>query len=942
MATTTQTVIIEFQADFSAVSEAVDILEKAGKVDAGLAATFRKTNQEISKQGAVFKTTATSAQGSVQSFSKLNDLLQKYPKSGMKRFLLEVGNELAGAGLKAEDFYKKLDPKDAIPKQITLKRELKLLKEQMQEAALAGGVLGEEYLRLKKRAGELDDTIKDVGNDIANAGSDTRGIDNVVGSISALAGGFSAIQGAAALFGDESEELQKTLLRVNAAMAFATGLQQISTALQKEGSLARIADTIATGTQIAVQKIYTAVTGRATVATIAFKVALAATGIGLVVIAVLALSQAFKKSNKDLEEATRLIESQNRGLESMNTLLQQTLSIDLARAAAAGKAESDLVRIRGRALQAQRANLTQNNADLAKQRDALSGTSAAYGKLNAAIDENNTKIKEVDTQIIVEGFNLQKSLADEQTKRSDDAASKAKENGEKALKAARERRALEFADFQAGIELKLLSTKEGSREELDLQKKLLRAKLQIDLEGEGLSINQRKLLVQQFFKESGELSKKYNKEIADVVLADEKARLDIALLNLNLNEETKLELRIEALNKAADHEKFAAGVTAEQIKFINAKLQSDIVALKIESIQKAADYEISLASAQGGGARRALEAVAGNEKQKSDIRINAINQLADIENAAIDKQIKANREAAAIQGSDQKALDLVYEQLLDQKLAKSQETEEKITKLTENELKLRQERTKEYINLTLSALQQVGAILSEFESNANQRIQNDIEGRKKEVEDLLSAGAITEKEAERRNKRIEAEEKKAKIRSAQQQKSLALFNATITGAQAIMQAIASAPPPFNVPAIIITSALVTAQIAAIASRPIPKFATGKKGNYSGVAEVGEAGAELIQRADGSMEVAANRQLVYLGSRDKVFTAGETKNILPMVNKKVMAPINGSSFDYNRMAAAMGNKTAGNTNINIDKEFISESVASGLMKVKYYDRYYSSK
>lgn len=255
MATTTQTVIIDFQADFTSVQDAVDILEKTGKVDADLAATFRKTNTEINKQGQALKTTASTGQ---QSFTKLADLMKQFPKSGMNRFLLQVGKELADAGIKADQFFNKTTTgtKATTTQFTSLKAELRSVREEMQRVAQTSGVLSEEYKKLRARAGELDDTIKDVNSDIANAGSDTRGIDNVVGSISALAGGFSAVQGAAALFGDESEELQKSLLKVNAAMALATGLQQVSIAVQKEGALARLADAAATGVQVAVQRIY--------------------------------------------------------------------------------------------------------------------------------------------------------------------------------------------------------------------------------------------------------------------------------------------------------------------------------------------------------------------------------------------------------------------------------------------------------------------------------------------------------------------------------------------------------------------------------------------------------------------------------------------------------------------------------------------------------------
>jgi len=942
MATTTQTVIIDFQADYSSLEAGIDVLERTGKVDAELAATFKRTNAEIGRQGAAFKSAATASGASTQSFTKLNQLMQQFPKSGLNRFLLQVGKELAGAGVQAKDFYTKLDPKDAVTKQASLRGELKQVKDQMQQAALAGGVLGEEYKRLKQRAGELDDTIKDVANDIANAGSDTRGVDNLVGSISALAGGFSAVQGAVALFGDESEDLQKTLLRVNAAMALATGIQQVLNATTKQGALTRVADAAATGLQIAAQKIYTFVTGRATAATVAFKVALAATGIGLVIVAVIALANAFKSSTKDIDDATDAIDRQNRSLESMNTLIEQQLSISLARAEAAGAAESRLIAIRGKSLQEQRKNLIESNALLGAQRDGLSATSEAYGKLNNAIEENNAAIKEIDTQTVVASLNLQKALADEAKRANDEATAKAKEAAEKARAEAAKQRALAFADNQAAIELQLLQVAKGSAEELELQKDLLRKKLQIDLEAEDLTLNQRRLLIQRFFKERKELEKKSNAELTQESITEEQSRLQAQLSNLNLVSEERVELQVESLRLSAAQEILSADGNAAKIREINAKLQADIVAVKVAAIQQAADYEIALASAQGGTARRALEAVSANEKLKADVRINAIQQLGDREQAELDRQIKANRDAAAIQGSDQQALALIYEQLLDQKRAKAEKTEQDITKITLDETEKRKAADISYIQATVGALQQVADIAATIQQQEEEASDAAITRQRRELEELLEAGAITEKEARESRRRIDGEERAAKQKAAQQSKNLAVFNAVLAIPQAYIAGL-TAPFPVGGPLYgAILAGLAGLQAGLIAAKPVPKFATGKKGSYSGAGIVGDAGAELVHRADGSMWVADKPTLTYLGSRDKVFTAGETKQMLPFVNKEAIAakPVT-EGFDYNKMAAAMKHKPS-NTTVNIDKEFISESVANGLSKVQYLDRYYFRK
>ena len=555
---------------------------------------------------------------------------------------------------------------------------------------------------------------------------------------------------------------------------------------------------------------------------------------------------------------------------------------------------------------------------------------------------SNKNLLDIRQQLRVDTIKADTEANQEKEKLDKDAAAKQKERNDKALEAAKKTRALEFEDYKAGIEVKLLASEKGSAEELDLQKQLLRAKLQIDLEGEDLTLNQRRLLIQTFFKDRLELEKKFNKDLVAAGIEDQKSRDAAILEDLNLTEKEKLDVKIEYLQLTAAQEIISAEGNAAKILAINAKLNSDITAAKIESIKKQADFEIALSSAQGGGQKRALDAVAANEKLKSDVRINAIVQLGQREQTIIDRQIKANRDAAAVQGSDQQALALEYAQLLDQKAAKAEETEKKITDITKAENEKRKEADIVYITATIAALQGIADVIGNIQSNEQERTKNAIDNRRTEVKELLDSGAITEKEARLRNRRIDDEEKKSKQKAARQIKNLAVFQALLAIPQAYL---AGLQTPI-IGAIIgpLYAAIAAVEAGIIASRPLPSFATGKKGSYRGFANVGEAGAELIQRADGSMEVATRRSMVYLGARDKVFTASETKQMLPFVNKESMSVSkSGADFNYEKMGQAVGKyfKQSG-TNINIDKDGITEWTTDSLSRNNYFNKTYSSK
>jgi hypothetical protein len=76
------------------------------------------------------------------------------------------------------------------------------------------------------KAGQLREQIRGINDAIENADPEKK-FAPFVRTIGGLAGGFSAVQGAMALFGAESEDLQKTLVKVQGAMALSQGLNSM-------------------------------------------------------------------------------------------------------------------------------------------------------------------------------------------------------------------------------------------------------------------------------------------------------------------------------------------------------------------------------------------------------------------------------------------------------------------------------------------------------------------------------------------------------------------------------------------------------------------------------------------------------------------------------------------------------------------------------------------
>lgn len=174
---------------------------------------------------------------------------------------------------------------------------------QLQNLALKVQALGPEFEdmanKIIKSAGQIKDKVGDAGDKIKYFSSDTRRMDAVVSAAQGIAGAFGVAQGAAALFGSENEELQKTMLKVQGAIAVMNGIQAIQNVLKEESAAL-------TGFQALQEEALALATYASASAMNAFKVALAATGIGLAVVGIGLLIAKFMEQSEKQEKAAEI------------------------------------------------------------------------------------------------------------------------------------------------------------------------------------------------------------------------------------------------------------------------------------------------------------------------------------------------------------------------------------------------------------------------------------------------------------------------------------------------------------------------------------------------------------------------------------------------------------------------------------------------------------
>ena len=150
----------------------------------------------------------------------------------------------------------------------SLKAQLKEAVMEVQKLSNAYGATSKEAIQAAKRAGELSDRIADSKDLVKSFNPDAK-FDSLSRSIGGVLNGFQAYEGALGLIGVEGEQVQKTLLKVQSAMALAQGLQGIGEA---RDSFKQLGGVIKDSYQsllkfIAGQQVQTVVAGEVAVAT---------------------------------------------------------------------------------------------------------------------------------------------------------------------------------------------------------------------------------------------------------------------------------------------------------------------------------------------------------------------------------------------------------------------------------------------------------------------------------------------------------------------------------------------------------------------------------------------------------------------------------------------------------------------------------------------------
>lgn len=490
----------------------------------------------------------------------------------------------------------------------SLTGQLRALKQELSALEIAGQDGTEAFNKLLISAAKLEDQIGDTRARVKILASDTFKFDAAVGATQALASGFELAQGAAALFGAESEDLQKAIVKITAATAVANSVNELSNLIKGESALKTAVLTGATAA-------YNTVVGTSTGLLRAFKLALAGTGIGLLVVAIGELVTYFMELQAQSAKTQTVFERFKDTFANAKTAIegyrdaiisaQSRIDVALGRTSKLQASINEATREQSKQLGKDLAPLIVAQEKLRKEYEAdLALSKNTNASFEQRIEANNRLTKRLNDLRIVEAEVI-----------------KVRNSGQQAIK----------LNIQALIDEENAS-KESNKTKDDSIKKVKELTLEYIKMSESLD----------------DLNKnvKLNAELTELDTRSQAEQLNSRVLFLQAEEaqgDKSLENRIKIIEAEGEAKKAALELDidrANKIKIIDAETQKAITDLKKDETEK----QIALIQAYAAAVASVFNGINELSKLQTEQRIADIQSVSDKELEAINASIDLERD----------------------------------------------------------------------------------------------------------------------------------------------------------------------------------------------------------------------------------------------------------------------------------------------------------
>ena len=543
------------------------------------------------------------------------------------------------------------------------------------------GATSVEAVKAAKKAADLRDRIGDAKSltDAFNPDAKFRAF---TASLSGVAGGFAAVQGALGLVGVESDKVEKTLLKVQSAMAISQGLQTIGESIDSFKQLGAVirsttlfqkAYQVATIAAAAVQKLFSGAVVQTGFAFKALRGAIITTGIGALVVGIGLLVNKIMDWVNSASEAEKAQQKLADSTKMMNAEIDNQISV----LSALGNKEKEIYNLK----------LKQNDNELNVLRNKLS----KQGKLSEEELAQFRKLKtEKQVLDIQEKNRIQKDTEEETKKRQQEGKKVLEDRKQRNSEIQEADKSLREQTEQIANEIFLSEIKnEKEREQVRIALEYEKSKNDIENskatqaeKNKALEILKKKFdtdnknLDDEFRKKDEEKEKQFQETLNQIKTeirlngitdAREKER---ELLDLELQKD------IERITNDETLKEDAKAQLIEQLKIRNKqksneledKFQKEDVQKNIErlnSIIQNSDLELKQRRAAIEQEKELNEQLFRDKKITEEEYLKTKKQLGDAEKA-IDKEVADNKKQQATEAADRlsQLADLVGKQTI--------------------------------------------------------------------------------------------------------------------------------------------------------------------------------------------------------------------------------------------------------------------------------------
>ncbi len=494
------------------------------------------------------------------------------------------------------------------------------------QAMSAAGLEGTEmFKQLLAETGKLKDNVGDLKQEIKNLASDTRMLDGAVGTAQLLASSYGIAAGAAQLFGDDNEELQKSMVKLQAITTILIGLQQIQNAVQKESSVTLFLNTVATKAAAAGQTLLAFATGGTTLALRAFRIALLATGIGAIVVLLTSATVAMEGMGDATDDSTDSFKKNNEELEKNKQLLEDVVSA------------SEKVR------NARTGGLDDLKRELALMKAKGATAKEIFDKEQqiAAEELRNLRIRQASgLDVTKEGKDKANEIEVNKAEFAKTQAEKAKEHQKKLTEDEKKRR-----------DERKKAVDEEFKFQFETQKKALELEINNNkaiVDDDNSTYEDKILALTQYYKDKTQLliatadfeKMQGNKSASEIKSIDEQLAIDLKALNEEaLNSDIAINLKkLEEDKKTREEQKRNAEEVLQAEKEINDK--------RLELEKELQDKKRQLSEQGVDTLAKLLEMGVDHDMKALDKRVALMNQEKQFELAKIDALLISDQEKA--------------------------------------------------------------------------------------------------------------------------------------------------------------------------------------------------------------------------------------------------------------------------------------------------------